>query len=146
MTEPILEFQGEYRFLSNFYTADFVWDNIWWPNSEAAYQAAKTLDRKHRLLFAQMKNPVTSKREGKLVKLRADWESVKVGLMTEIVYEKFNQNAHLKAKLLATGDAHLEEGNHHRDTIWGVCPPGSGNGKNLLGLILMKVRDELQGT
>lgn len=144
MTEPILEFQGEYRFLSNFYTAEFVWDNILWPNSEAAYQAAKTLDRKQRLLFAQMKNPATSKREGRLIQLRPDWEEVKLQLMLEIVLAKFKQNPHLREKLLATGDAHLEEGNHHKDRIWGVCPPGSGDGQNLLGLVLMQVREHLR--
>lgn len=144
MTEPILEFQESFRFLSNFTAAELVWDNILWPHAEAAYQAAKTLDRKHRLLFAQMKNPVTAKREGRLVKLREDWEEVKCELMREIVLAKFIQNPELKAKLLATGDAHIEEGNNHNDRIWGVCPPGSGNGRNLLGLILMNVRDELR--
>lgn len=144
MTEPILEFKGENAYLSNFHRATLVWDGIYWPHTEAAYQAAKTLDRKTRILFSQMSNPGTSKREGKTVKLRPDWEEVKYELMKEIVLAKFEQNVDLQRKLLATGDAHLEEGNNHRDKIWGVCPPGSDDGLNLLGKVLMEVRDILR--
>ena len=45
------------------------------------------------------------------------------------------------AKLLATGDAQLEEGNTWGDRIWGVY---QGQGDNRLGKILMKVREELR--
>ena len=56
------------------------------------------------------------------------------------VKAKFSKNPILKAKLLATGDAELIEGNWWNDTYWGVC---KGVGKNKLGKILMRVRDEL---
>lgn len=144
MTEPILLFKGPYWFLSNFYPATFVWDDITWPHSEAAYQAAKTLDRSHRLLFAQMTNPGTSKREGRLVKCRPDWLEVRDRIMLEVVLAKFKQNPKLRRQLIATGDAYLEEGNHHKDNYWGTCPPGSSNGENMLGHILMAVRDKLR--
>lgn len=144
MTEAILEFKGEHAYLSNFHRATLVWDGIFWPHTEAAYQAAKSLDRPTRILFSQMNNPGTSKREGKTVKLRPDWEEVKVELMKEIVLAKFEQNADLARKLLATGDVYLEEGNNHGDNIWGVCPPGSVGGTNYLGKVLMEVRDILR--
>jgi len=54
--------------------------------------------------------------------------------------QKFKQ-PELKAKLLATGDAELIEGNHWGDIVWGVC---RGKGENRLGKILMKVREELR--
>ena len=47
----------------------------------------------------------------------------------------------LQEKLLATGDAYLEEGNYWNDTTWGVC---NGVGENRLGKILMQVRDEIR--
>lgn len=145
MTEvdSILTFFGNYRFLSNFYPAEFVWDRIIWPSSEHAYVAAKTLDREERLKISRMEGKGVIKRYGRQIDLRPDWEEVKYDIMLEIVRAKFSQNPDLKEKLLATGNAHLEEGNHWKDRIWGVCPPGSGNGKNYLGKILMQVREEL---
>lgn len=143
MSQPILEFQGEYRFLSNFARAEFVWDNIVWKHSEGAYQAAKTLDREERLEMSKVDKPGEIKRQGKQVACRAGWDQIKYDIMHEIVLAKFTQNPELKAKLLATVDAHLEEGNYWKDREWGVCPPRSGNGKNLLGKILMQVREEL---
>jgi len=144
MTTPILEFKGKYAFLSNFAHAEFMWDGIYWWNSEAAYQAAKVLDREARLRISMLINPVHAKKLGKRVAMRSDWEAVKYDTMHEIVLAKFTQNPHLKEELLATGDAHLEEGNTWNDRIWGVCPPGSGDGKNWLGLILMSVRETLK--
>jgi predicted NAD-dependent protein-ADP-ribosyltransferase YbiA (DUF1768 family) len=54
---------------------------------------------------------------------------------------KFTHDAKLRQKLLATGDAILEEGNDWGDQVWGVV---NGVGKNRLGKILMKVREELR--
>lgn len=140
----ILEFKGDDRYLSNFFIASFVWNGTLWAHSEAAYQAAKAMTREDYESFIPMK-PGESKRHGKEITIRSDWEEVKYDIMHEIVFAKFSQNPELKAKLLATGIAHLEEGNNHRDQIWGVCPPGSGQGRNLLGKILMDVRDTLRG-
>lgn len=138
------QFKGEYHFLSNFYIAELVWDGIVWPHSEAAYQAAKTLDRETRLRFATM-TPGATKRAGRTLEIRPDWEEVKFETMYDIVRCKFEQNPELKGKLLDTGNAYLKEGNFHKDNIWGVCPPDNPNGKNWLGKILMSLRDEWQG-
>jgi ribA/ribD-fused uncharacterized protein len=143
--EPILSFWGKNRFLSNFYPAEFVWDNIVWKHSEGAYQAAKSLNREVRLEIAAMEKPGATKRIGKRMDIRPDWNEVRDQIMYEIVLEKFRQNPELKTKLLATGDAHLEEGNTWNDRYWGVCPVGSGNGENKLGKTLMRVRQELGG-
>lgn len=74
------------------------------------------------------------------MQLRPDWEEAKVGIMEELVRLKFTAHADLRARLLATGDAELIEGNNWNDRFWGVC---RGQGQNQLGLILMKVRSEL---
>jgi hypothetical protein len=141
--EPILEFSGENHFLSNFERAEFVWDGIVWPTSEHAYQAAKVIDREGRIAISKVGRPGEAKKLGKTFNLRPDWSLLKIDIMYAIVYEKFRQNPHLKAKLLATGDAYLEEGNNWGDVVWGVC---NGVGQNNLGLILMRVRDELEST
>ncbi|TFH07047.1 MAG: NADAR family protein [Candidatus Thorarchaeota archaeon] len=142
-SEPILTFFGKNRFLSNFYPAEMVWDSIVWPTSEHAYQAAKFPDRKDRLWISEMKSPQEAKAAGK-GKGGPDWQKQSLQLMYEIVKLKFQQNPHLKEMLLATGSVHLEEGNTWHDDFWGVCPPGSSQGRNELGKILMRVRRELQ--
>lgn len=136
----IFTFTGPYRFLSNFYPAPFVWDDILWPTSEHAYQAAKTLDKKTRLEICKLSRPGEAKRAGKRLALREDWHEVKIDIMYQVVFEKFYQNPDLRSKLIATGSMCLEEGNTWNDVFWGVCPPGSSNGRNELGKILMKIR------
>lgn len=138
---PIIgEFTGEYDFLSNFYPASFVYNNILWPNSEAAYQAMKSLDPTVHLEFAKYTSPGQAKRAGRTIELRPNWDNVKRDIMLDIVYLKFKQNPELQERLLATKRAHLEEGNTWKDTYWGVCPPYLGKGENHLGKILMEVR------
>ena len=73
--------------------------------------------------------------------LRRDWESVKEKVMLDALRAKFTQNADLKAILLGTGDAVLVE-HTARDAYWG--DGGDGSGKNRLGRLLMRLRDELR--
>lgn len=131
-------FRDEYFFLSNFYPVEIKLDGIVYPNAEAAFQAQKTLDVEERRKFSMLKNPVQAKRLGRKVKLRDDWEEVKLDIMTEVVSQKFLQHPHLIEMLLQTGDEELIEGNRWGDRFWGVC---KGKGKNNLGKILMKIRD-----
>lgn len=53
------------------------------------------------------------------------------------------QHYDLAQKLIATGNAYLEEGNQWGDKFWGTV---NGNGENMLGKILMKERDILRET
>jgi ribA/ribD-fused uncharacterized protein len=137
----IAELQREYRFLSNFYPAAVEFEGLTYPTVEHAYQSAKTLDTNERKRIAALPTPSDAKREGRKLKLREDWERVKFDVMERCVRYKFTRNDELRAKLLATGDAVLEEGNDWGDQVWGVV---NGVGENRLGKILMKVRDELR--
>ncbi len=143
MSEAIQSFRGEYGFLSNMYQAFFEWDGRTYQCSEAAFQSAKTMDPQERDAFGAM-NGVTAKRSGRRVKLRPDWERVKLAVMEEVVRAKFSQNPELLKKLIATGDRELVEGNRWHDAYWGV-DLASGEGENHLGRILMKLRSELGG-
>lgn len=137
----IAEFQGDYRFLSNFWPAHVEFDGITYPTAEHAYQAAKTLDPAERRRIAALPTPAEAKREGRALPLRPDWEQVKLDVMERCVRYKFSHDADLRARLLATGDAQLEEGNAWGDRFWGVY---EGQGENWLGRILMTVRQELK--
>ena len=137
--ERISSFRGEYSFLSNFYSAPVYFEGSMYSNNESAFQAAKCLDMTVRARFENM-DPSTAKRNGRRLPLRSDWEEVKYQVMLTIVRDKFNRNPELGTKLLATGNAYLEEGNTWGDRTWGTV---NGVGKNWLGQILMQVREEL---
>lgn len=139
-------FDNDYAFLSNFYPCSITFNGRTFSSSEAAFQAQKCIDELEKDKFINI-NASTSKKLGRKVKLRPDWEYIKDYLMLQIVREKFKQNPELAAALLATGNAYLCEGNHWKDKHWGICPevghPGS-DGLNMLGSILMIVRAELR--
>jgi predicted NAD-dependent protein-ADP-ribosyltransferase YbiA (DUF1768 family) len=66
--------------------------------------------------------------------------------MLRLLREKFTDHPGLRGKLLATGDAYLEERNYWHDVIWGACTCSThkGGGQNMLGVLLMIVRGELR--
>ena len=133
-------FVGEYAFLSNFFEIPVYYSGILYQNSEAAFQAQKTLDPEERKLFSTL-NPGEAKKKGRHFVLRDDWEYIKDDIMFDIVLSKFASNPVLKNLLLATNNEELIEGNNWNDTYWGVC---NGEGQNKLGKILMKVRSLLK--
>ena len=54
----------------------------------------------------------------------------------------FSRDPSLAENLLATGDCYLAEGLPAKDNFWGIGE--SGKGRNELGKILMKLRDEIR--
>lgn len=109
---------------------------------EHAYQAHKTLNEESRELIRKAKDPSIAKKLGRGVEMRPDWDSVKEGLMRGFVRQKF-ESPFLADLLLKTDDAELIHGNTWNDRVWGVC---RGVGQNLLGKILMEVRQELKNS
>lgn len=144
----ITEFRNKYFFLSNFYNCRILFDGYIYCNVEAAFQAQKNSDPKYKRILTRM-SANEAKREGRRVNLRSDWEEVKDDLMYQIVKAKFKQNSILRENLLDTGSEYLQEGNDWHDNYWGVCNCNRSKcrdtvGKNHLGKILMKVREELK--
>jgi ribA/ribD-fused uncharacterized protein len=135
------EFTGDYHFLSNFYPCNVIYEGLTYPSSEHAYQAAKSTDPDDRIYVKKAPDPSESKKRGRKIDLRPHWNKIKPLIMEDIVTVKFAQNPELRKKLLATGDQKLEEGNDWGDTYWGTV---DGEGSNMLGFILMRVRENLQ--
>ncbi|GAP61301.1 swarming motility protein YbiA [Arthrobacter sp. Hiyo1] len=73
--------------------------------------------------------------------LRPNWDNLRLFVMEMVVRGKFRDPA-LAELLIATGDAHLVEGNTWGDRFWGV-DLSDGRGLNMLGLTLMKERARL---
>ena len=139
MSDVIDHFRGEFDWLSNFFTCQVEFEGMNFSNVEAAFQAAKCLDLKERERFFGLSGG-QSKKLGRRVELRSDWEDVKIDIMRQVLKSKFTQNPELGEKLIATGNTELIEGNNWNDRFWGVC---RGVGKNHLGKLLMEVRAEL---
>lgn len=134
--KDIDSFRDQYFFLSNFYLCKIMYNGLDYGSAEAAFQAQKCIDPKDQLPFTTM-TPGQAKKYGKKVKLREDWEEVKVDIMKEVVKAKFDQHPELKQRLIGTGNTQLTECNKWHDYFWGVC---NGKGKNMLGRILMDLR------
>lgn len=148
MILTIDKFDGPWRFLSNFSPHGFVISTLWFLTVEHWYQANKVCvgntDDFRKIMNAE--TPGKAKRLGQKVKLRPDWEDIKIEVMLKGVMEKFKQNHEILELLKKTGDKILVEGNHWHDNIWGdcSCPKCEKKiGKNLLGNVLMHVRDQL---
>lgn len=137
-------FDGEYRFLSNFYPCRLIYDGMQYPTAEHAYQAAKSHDYAVRMEIKNLPTPGDAKRAGKRIVLREHWDAIRVSIMTEIQLAKYTQNAVLAAMLIRTGAQQLQERNNWGDRFWGMDM--SGRGDNQLGEALMRVRDILSGS
>lgn len=147
MTAPatINEFRGEYAFLSNFYEAPepiYYYFGIYQARSgEHLFQALKTLVDVERASVLALPSPKQAKAAGRRVTMRPHWDQVRLTVMQEVLEAKF-KDPDLAAKLLATGDAELIEGNYWNDTFWGVNLK-TGEGHNWLGRLLMLQRAQM---
>ncbi|MEQ1950948.1 NADAR family protein [Mesorhizobium sp. CN2-181] len=131
-------FQGNYRFLSNFWMAPIQVGLLTFASTEHAYQAAKSLDPDDWRKIQDQRSATYAKIAGGKFKLRPDWHEIRVDVMRELTAAKYDQHEDLRAKLIATKGIELIEGNTWNDTFWGVC---CGKGENWLGRILMEYRD-----
>jgi len=144
MTVAIDQFSGDYWFLCNFCYSPFEHTGFIWETVEHYFQAMKTTDLKEREKIRKAGHPKFAKRFGRLTKLRPDWEDIKYTVMQIGVIEKFTQNDKLRNLLIKTYPRKLIEGNVWHDNVWGDCRCAicvSIKGQNLLGKILMDIRD-----
>lgn len=130
-----------YSEFSNFAFYPIRVDNIVFPTVEHFYQWSKITNEKYKELILLTPSPVEAKRIGgyKKAKMRDDWGKIKVDVMLRGVKAKFEQHAELMELLLNTGDSEIIHDSPW-DNFWGNGP--KGDGYNMLGKILMQVRDE----
>ena len=114
------------------------------PTMEHYFQAMKADSMYDYIAIATAKTPGQAKRAGRRAVLRHDWEDVKEQVMEDGLRLKF-ADPELKQKLIATHPHELVEGTTWHDNEWGNCSCDRCRnipGKNKLGKILMKLRDE----
>jgi predicted NAD-dependent protein-ADP-ribosyltransferase YbiA (DUF1768 family) len=141
-------FFGPRFFLSNFYEKHPLLFGCYGSN-EAFYQAMKTVDHVERGQFMYPCEPGPSKKLGRAVTLRPDWELIKDDVMAMGLAEKFAAGSPLGDRLRDLVDAHLEETNYWHDNYWGNCTCGAPRcerqpGTNMLGKLLMERRRVLR--
>ena len=146
-TDSVVKFyrQGDaFGEFSNFAAFPVRLKGVEWPTTEHYFQAQKFAGTPHEEEVRGAGTPTIAARIGRdrSRPLRPDWEAVKDDVMREAVRAKFQQHPSLRSLLLSTGHAYLIE--HTRnDAYWG--DGGDGTGKNMLGRILMEVREDLRG-
>lgn len=158
MTSPVCPFFKNHPF-SNWWMSDFVVDGVTYNCGEQWMMAQKALlfeDRDICDKILQNKKPDVIKRLGRLVKNFDDdtWNEHRYELVKKGLIEKFRQNEHCRRTLMSTGNAMICEASPY-DKIWGIGIDArhrninyperwEQTGLNLLGKILMDIRDELK--
>lgn len=147
-TTPSITFRSDdvQCFLSNFFATPITYSCYIYKSAEHLFQAAICSERKDRNKIRSIDSPKTAKILGRFMKKRSNWgdeELTKV--MYKILRLKFSK-PWLRRLLLETGDAELIHINYWHDTFFGVCTCTHHKrmGKNLLGILLMKLRAKIK--
>jgi ribA/ribD-fused uncharacterized protein len=122
----IAGFSGEHRFLSNFWPVELSLDGDIYPSVENAFQAAKSLTPDERLPFRTF-SPGNARKAGRRLVLRNDWNEVRLGVMAELLVQKFPTGSRLADRLLATSPLVLVEANGWEDRLYGASPVKGGS-------------------
>ncbi|WP_298463988.1 NADAR family protein [uncultured Erythrobacter sp.] len=150
MTEEIHFYRASekpYGAFSNLYRREIEFEGERFPTSEHAYQAGKP--RKPAVREWLMNSPSPA-----LLAMAAHglyywdvapgWSKTKFDRMRAVLRAKFEQHEDLKALLLSTGDVRLVESatvDNEVNRLWGEV---DGVGRNMLGTMLMELRQQLQ--
>lgn len=128
VSDVISSFNGDYEFLSNSYPLTLVYNNREYVSVEHFYQYAKY-----------------AKNRGKSVSLKKHWDVHRNRVMQQALKKKFTDSM-MRDLLIKTGNKELVNQNHKHDRFWGVCVcvKHHGSGTNMLGKILMKIRDDIK--
>lgn len=136
-----------YGVFSNLHRTPVVFEGREFPTAEHAYQAGKASKEAVRewILSAPTPSLVAMAAHGLYTwDIVPSWSKIKFDRMRDVLRAKFTQHENLRALLLATGDARLVEvgtTDNAVNRLWGEV---NGKGQNMLGVLLMEVRDELR--
>ena len=144
-----------FNYLSNFYRGSLNYRSIDFDDLESAYQYAKAIEfgdtnTGEKILCS--KPPSAAKHLGSSIKnfKFKDWDKVKEDIMLQLLRIKFAPGTELALKLTSTTGKSLAEAG--RSVVYSIGMPISNKDifnkrkwtKNLLGKMLMQVRQELQ--
>lgn len=139
--------EAPYGAFSNLFKREIAFEGERFATSEHAYQAGKARKEtvKRWLLAAPTPALLAMAAHGLYWwDIRADWSKVKFDRMRAVLHAKFTQHQDLRELLLSTGERRLVESatvDNAVNRLWGEV---NGKGKNMLGQLLMELRQQLR--
>ena len=136
-----------YGAFSNLFRRPMEFEGRVYPTAEHAYQAGKARKDEVRewILSAPTPSLVAMAAHGLYTwDIVPEWSRTKFDRMRKVLKAKFSQHEDLKKLLLSTGNARLVEAGRTDNAVnrtWGEV---NGKGQNMLGVLLMEVRDEIR--
>jgi ribA/ribD-fused uncharacterized protein len=136
-----------YGAFSNLFRRPMEFEGRMYPTAEHAYQAGKARKDEVRewILSAPTPSLVAMAAHGLYTwDIVPEWSRTKFDRMRKVLNAKFTQHEDLKKLLLSTGNARLVEAGRTDNAVnrtWGEV---NGKGQNMLGVLLMEVRDEVR--
>ncbi|MBI3373764.1 MAG: NADAR family protein [Betaproteobacteria bacterium] len=135
-----------YGAFSNLYRRALSLDGQTFPTAEHAYQVAKARR-------PEVRNWILAAPSPALLAMAAhglyqwdivpDWSRIKFDRMRAVLRAKFTQHADLRELLLSTGNARLVEAGTVENAVNRLWGEVNGKGKNMLGVLLMELREQL---
>ncbi len=104
----IKEFQNEHRWLSNFFPVTIAYNGRVFKSVEHAYMSEKNTSEVWKDFCMNEEDPKIVKKLSEEIKLRENWDTLKLDVMRQVVKIKFSQEP-FKTQLLETGDTYLQE-------------------------------------
>jgi len=145
-----------YGWLGNMFAAPITYNGQIWRTSEALFQALRFEDVTIREMIRNERSPMSAKmvtkpKEVKMKRVVEPMSEEEIDNMRLCLRIKFEQHSDLREKLLKTSDHIIFEDvskfkNSARHKFWGaVNTNGQLDGQNMLGKLLMELREELKG-
>jgi ribA/ribD-fused uncharacterized protein len=131
---------------SNLYKCAVKFEGQTFPTAEHAYQAGKAVKPAVRDWILSAPTPALAAMAAHGLytwDVVPDWATIKFDRMRKVLRAKFSQHPDLAKLLVETGDKRLVEAgtvNNPVNRLWGEV---AGSGKNMLGVMLMELRQEL---
>lgn len=138
-----------YGAFSNLYRREVEFEGEIFATSEHAYQAGKARKPAVRKWLMEAPSPALLAMAAHGLyywDVAPGWSKTKFARMKDVLRAKFTQHSDLRNLLLSTGDVRLVEAatvDSPVNRLWGEV---NGVGQNMLGVLLMEVREELRAS
>lgn len=134
-------------FLSNFEPCKIMYQGFEYFSVAHAYFAAKLESAADREIVQAAIDWFEAETLSRTYRVKPGWYSKnnRLKVMYDLLTIKFNTNKELKRKLLDTKDALIVSKSEHSDRYYGMCHCDmcEGCGLNIMGTLLMQVREEI---